>query len=181
LETAIRAKTEPEGRVLSEFASLDQTMPNEGEVIGARLRLLAERGRTEEFIQAFESAEKRGVEPKYRWFYEAWSLAARGMLSQAADLLSREGGDEAGPAAAFALGAIRSAQSRFSEAAGLFQKAASSAADKKARAAALKAKGRALQAAGDQAAAAAAYKAAALEDESDAEAAVLARGLGAAP
>lgn len=181
LKTALRAKTQPEGRALAEFAALDQLMPNESEVIGARLWLLAERGRTEELVQAYESAKKRGVQPNYGWFFEAWCLTARGMIPQAAEVLLREGGDESGPAAAFALGTIRTAQSQVTEAAELFQKAASSAADGKTRAAALKAKGRALQAAGDQSAAAAAYRAAALADSTDAEAAVLARSLGLEP
>jgi hypothetical protein len=181
LKTALRAKTQPEGRALAEFAALDQFMPNESEVIGARLWLLAERGRTEELIQAYESAKKRGVQPNYGWFYEAWCLSARGMISQAAEVLLREGGDESGPAAAFALGTIRTEQSRVTEAAELFQKAASLSADGKTRAVALKAKGRALQAAGDQSAAAAAYRAAALADSTDAEAAVLARSLGLEP
>jgi hypothetical protein len=175
LAAAIRGKSEPEGRLASDYARLAETMPDDPVVLGARLRLLAERGFADELAQACEAAAKRGSEPEYGWFYDAWVLAASGRYAEAADLLSKRGSDAAGPAAAFALGTLRAAQGLYSEAADLFDRAAEYSLAARERAAALKGKGRAMKAAGDSLGAAAAFKAAAIADPEDAEAAVMAR------
>jgi tetratricopeptide (TPR) repeat protein len=175
LEAAIRAKSEPEGRIAADFARLAEARPEDRVVAGARLRLLAERGFAAELVQAYEAAERKGFRPDNGWFYGAWVLAARGKTAEAADLLAREGSDAAGPAAAFALGTLKSALGRYSEAAELFERAAAASSGGTERAAALKHKGRALKASGDSIGATAAFKAAAVADPEDAEAAVLAR------
>ncbi len=178
LRWAVRAKSEPEARIAAGYAALDEMYPSSPEILGSRLRFLAERGFAEELVQAYESAERRGAQPRQGWFYGAWILAARGMAKEAGELLARRGSDESGPAAAFALGSVKARLGFVSDAAALFERAASLAPDGPARAKALKAKGRAMQAAGDSAGAARAYRAAALADGADAEAAVLVRALG---
>jgi len=181
LRWAVRAKSEPEARIAAGYASLAELYPRSPEVLGSRLRFLAERGFAEELVQTYESAERRGTQPRHGWFYGAWILAARGMAKEAAELVSKRGSDESGPAAAFALGSLKADLGFAADAAAHFDRAAALASGGPARAKALKAKGRALQAAGDVAGAARAYRAAALADGSDAEAAVLARALGLDP
>jgi len=176
LRIAILGKSEPEGRVAAGYARLAETRPDDPVVLGSRLRLLAEHGLADELVQAYDAATRRGFKPAHGWFYGAWALAARGRTAEAADLIVKAGSDEAGPAAAYSLGSLRSAQGQVKEAAELFEKAASSSSDGRTRAVALKAKGRALGASGDSYGAAAAFKAATIADPDDAEAAVLARG-----
>jgi hypothetical protein len=175
LELAIRGRSEPEGRLASDYARLAEERPGDPVVLGARLRLLAERGRSEELAQAYDAAARRGVEPEYGWFYGAWTLASAGEAARAADLVAKRGSDAAGPAASFALASLRAELGQYVEAADLYDRAEALAQDGRARAAALKGKGRALKAAGDSLGAASAFKAAAVADPEDAEAAVLAR------
>jgi hypothetical protein len=175
LAVAIRGRSEPEGRLASDFARLAEERPGDPVVLGARLRLLAERGLSEELAQAYAAAAKRGVEPEYGWFYAAWTLASAGESALAADIVAKRGSDAAGPAASFALASLRAALGQYLEAAELYDRAGSLAQDGRSRAATLKGKGRALKAAGDSLGAASAFKAAAVADPEDAEAAVLAR------
>ncbi len=178
LEWALRAKSEPEARVAAGYAALEERYPRSAAIVEARLRFLAERGFAEQLAQAYEAASRRNALPALGWFYGAWVLTARGMAKEAAELVARRGSDESGPAAAFALGSLKAELGLVAEAAPLFERAASLAPAGAARAKALKAKGKALRAAGDVEGAAAAFRAAALADEGDAEAAVLARSLG---
>jgi tetratricopeptide (TPR) repeat protein len=175
LALAIGSASMPEERYAIELERLASRMPDDPEVAGTALRELARRGRYDEVALLHESASRRGLALRDAWFYEAAALAARGEYGAAASLLRSRAPRSA--ESRFALGSLLAAQEEHELAAREYSQAAAASASPRDRSAALKQAGREYAASGDPSASIEAYKKALAADPSDAEAAILARGV----
>jgi hypothetical protein len=174
LALAIGSASMPEERYAIELERLSARLPNDTEVAGTVLRELARRGRYDEVALLQESNLRRKLAVRDSWFYQAATLAARGEYGAAASLIRSSAPQSV--ECHFALGSLLAAQEEHELAAREYGQAAAAASPRE-KCAALKQAGREYAASGDPSASIKAYKKALAADPSDAEAAILARGV----
>jgi hypothetical protein len=187
LAATIKGRGQPEGRFAADLERLAAERPTDPEVLGVALRELALRGMFGEVALLREGA-RRKVAIGYGWYYDAVVLAARGDFPGAAKLIEESGNagavdasasaaDASASARAYALGSLCSAMGDIPKSIEAFTRAAASGHGGRERCSAFKALGYVLGESGDFKGAAEAYGSAAAADPSDAEAAILARGV----
>jgi tetratricopeptide (TPR) repeat protein len=180
LASTIKGRSQPEGRFAADLERLAAERSDDPEVLGAVLRALALRGMYGEVALLREGA-RRKVAIEHGWYYDAVVLAARGDFPGAVKVIEAAGDSGAADASAsakeYALGSLFAAMGYTPKSVEAFSRAAASGHGGRERCAALKALGSVLGESGDLKGAAEAYGSAAVADPSDAEAAVLARGV----
>ncbi len=172
----IMDRSRPEGRFAADLERLTAERPTDPEVLGAALRALSIRGMYGEVALLRAGAARRAVASEYGWYYDAVVLAARGDFPGAAKAITLAAGDS-DPVAAFALGSLHAAMGDVRKSAEAFSRSAAFGHSGRERCTAFKALGKALGDSGDLGGAVAAYRSAAAADPSDAEAAILVRGV----
>ncbi len=175
LSLDIESRSMPEGKLAARFERLAAGWPDDADVQGAVLRVLALRGMYGELAVVREVSARKRLPIAYGWYYDAVLSAARGDYKTAAATIASAGQLGSAPAGSYALGSLYGVTGDDAQSADAFARAADSARAGSERCACFKALGRALGASGDLAGAARAYRSAQDADPSDPEAAILAR------